>query len=191
MSDIEKRKQSLPCDVCGDSAAIVVPSREGSVKRFPCPQCSPLTNIAHVMSIGASVMLNRAYMDQEAYKKKIRADLVEALADAMVTQGHIKFVQSEPNKQGDVFIRAYTALVAPNIAPKLEARIAERQRDIADAWCKRAIQMVIDCGPQIDDVMSAQLYKATVIDILRDAVDAEVAARRETELPPLNDSAQR
>ncbi len=184
MSDPDKRKQSLPCAICGDSAAVVLPSREGGYERYPCPKCSPLTNITHVMSIGASVMLNREYMNQEAYKKKIRADLVEALADAMVTQGHIKFVQGEPNKQGDVFIRAYTALVAPNVAPKLEARINERQREFADAWCKRAIQMVIEAGPQIDDVMSAQLFKGTVIDLLREAGDAELAARQETELPP-------
>jgi hypothetical protein len=173
------RKPKPPCDVCGDVGAVVLPSREGPVKRFPCPQCAPMVNMERIVSLAASTTLQRKYLDDESYRAHIRLELADALTKTLINAKHARFMEREPDRNGDVLVSCYIEVVGPATAPRLEARIAERQRELADAWAKQAISNIIELPPVVADAMSVQVFKADVVDCIHKAIDQAIAARVE------------
>lgn len=142
---------------------------------FPCPQCSEQVGIGVLRTCSRTVIKSAHLMDNPTFRESAHVDLARQLGDQLVANRLVRFEQRESDAfrpeygpQGTIDVRATIVVVPPDRIDTLEAKIAERQYEMADQVTRVALGEIEQWGSQFE---VNHLSKAQASRLVRSALE--------------------
>lgn len=152
------------CDICDGSGYIRLPVRprvsavttestdvqvspSPSTRTYPCPQCANVVSDDHVKVLDYNMMVDALYMSNQNYLPEMKRAAAHAMADRLAADGFVTYrISKDEDAFGKKRLRAELGVVSPAHVATLEARIAERQAEVATEVANEARRLIDNWG---------------------------------------------
>jgi hypothetical protein len=169
------------CEICGGARVVrlarfyqavqmgdePVLSAPPPYNTYPCPECAPQVAIDRVAVLDAHSIVGPHRPWSEIGKTFSEKYAAHALIERVLRGGFISFEQGPPDSLGRSQVVATLGVVSKNAVASLEARIAERQGEVAVAAGAQSIKDIDNWGSAYGDGM---IRKDRAADLIREAV---------------------
>lgn len=180
------------CDICrGDRyirlpvyrpvsairVAAVPEIAESSIRTFPCPQCAPTVPEDRIATLQHGSEYPAQYEEHEDFLPHVKRSTAHALVEGMLRSGFIKFetIKGDPK---DPFaksrIRATLAAAHPTHLISMDARISERQKEIASEAASIAAAEIQNWGSYYG---RQTIEKDLAIQAIKDSIKSAIERR--------------
>jgi hypothetical protein len=126
-----------------ESDSKISPSSVETARAFPCPECAPKVDHERIALVYSEVQASAQYSAEPEYQAAILRDAAHAIVDELLRGGYIKQVVGDlDNMSMSNPIRCTLGVVSPSVVATMEARIAERQGEVADRVAEEAKRLI-------------------------------------------------
>lgn len=153
------------CDICGGSGSIRLPVRAKmsarysdynssieptqSSRTYACPECGPSIDQERIALLYTKqdVSAHPSYMNDDRYHEAMLRDAAHCFVDMLLRDGYIKQERGSVDTDKMVYeIRSTLGVVSPSVVASMEARIAERQGEVAVEVANEAMRLINHWG---------------------------------------------
>lgn len=150
-----------------DEAASISPAMDTANREYPCPECSPRPDVVNV-----ELFRTRHDIDSripvDARERYVRDQAAHMMAEALKNSGHLRITVGQLDTRRMCHpVNATLGVVSQSVVASMEARIAEKQAEVATQVVDLAIDKISHWGSHYGHTM---LHKEQAYASLREAL---------------------
>lgn len=116
-------------------------------RTYACPECGPKVEHERIALYYTEDDASSVYIGETGYQEAVSRRSAHAFVDMLLRDGYIKQMSGPVDKDRMTYtIRSELGVVSPSVVATLEARIAERQGEVAAKVADEAIRLIDHWG---------------------------------------------